>query len=263
MLKEIICYTETLVIRAGNLLKEAVKGEVACSYKAGDQRDLLTMCDVEIENYLISNLKSKFPFHAFISEEKENVPNISGYVWIIDPIDGTTNFITFKKDFSISIALYNDAKPLFGIVYDVMNNDLYVGITGQGAYLNDQKLDRLSPVHLQDCILDSSLNSIQFFYNHKNHKVFNIAQVIRGHRCLGAASLTICKIATGKIHMYVSAKIKAWDFAAAGILLSEVGGHYGALYQDELDLSGKPMAFLACSSKVLFDQVADQYFKYK
>ncbi|MFZ5944824.1 MAG: inositol monophosphatase family protein [Bacillota bacterium] len=261
MNKEIIDYTKTLVLTAGNMLRTAPVGQVYCLYKEEDQRDLLTEYDMRIQDFLISHLRKEYPDYKFISEEKNNNQDISGLVWIIDPIDGTTNFVCFKKDFAISVALYQDGNPLFGIVYDVMNDDIYLGITGQGAYLNDQKLGRVKESHLKECILDASLNSVQIFYNLYSRLVFNMAQDIRGHRSLGAASLAICKIARGEIQIYLSAKLKAWDFAAAGIVLHEVGGYYDAVSKESLNLIGKPVAFLACSSKSLFNEILIKYFE--
>jgi len=260
MNKEIIDFTKTLVLTAGDMLREALAGKVDCTYKKGDQRDLLTEYDVKIQEFLISHLRKEYPEHKFISEEKSNNEDLSGLVWIIDPIDGTTNFVCLKKDFAISVALYQDGKPLFGTVYDVMKDDLYLGITGQGAYLNDQKLSRISECQLKDCILDASLNSVQIFYNRYNRPVFNMAQDIRGHRSLGAASLAICKIALGEIQIYLSAKLKVWDFAAAGIVLNEVGGYYDTVCKDSLSLTDTPLAFLACSSKSLFNEILTKYF---
>ena len=106
-----------------------------------------------------------------------------------------------------------------------------------------------------------ALPILQIFYNRYNRPIFNIAQDIRGHRSLGVASLAICKIALGEIQIYLSAKLKAWDFAAAGIFLNEVGGYYGAVCQESLSLTGKPTAFMACSSKSLFHQILLKYFK--
>ncbi|MGB4438338.1 MAG: inositol monophosphatase family protein [Sedimentibacter sp.] len=255
---EMINYATQLVLESGNILKQAIEGNIECDYKE-DQRDLVTEYDLKIENFLLANLKLKYPKHKFISEEKINDEEMSGLIWIIDPIDGTTNFVCFKKNFAVSIALYEDENPVFGIVYDVMKDDFYLGITGKGAYLNGKRLNNLGQTSLKDCILDVSLNSMQIFYNEYNKLFFNIARDIRGHRSLGSASLSICKIASGEIQIYVSAKLKVWDFAAAGIILKECGGYYGTLDKRCLCLTGKPVAFLACSSYNLFDEIFNLY----
>ncbi|MDI3477708.1 MAG: monophosphatase [Epulopiscium sp.] len=255
MNSEPLKFAQKIVLEAGSILRDALCRKVNCDYKNGDHRDLCTEYDLKIENYLISNIQKQFPAHKFVSEERENNDCLEGLVWIIDPIDGTTNFVSWQKCFSISLALYKDSKPLFGLVYDVMQDDLYLGIAGQGAYLNGKKLKRLGKTELKECILDASLNSIQIFYNKHNIKVFNLAKDIRGHRSCGAASLAICKIALGELHIYISAKLRAWDFAAAGIILNEVGGYYNSIFDDCLDLTGKPTVFMACSSKDIYNEI--------
>lgn len=253
-------FTRKIVLEAGDILRDSLCREVICTYKDGDHRELLTEYDVKIERYLIENIRKRYPGHKFISEERENQDSLAGFVWIIDPIDGTTNFVSWQKSFTISVALYKDGNPIFGIVYDVMNDDLYLGIVGQGAYLNGKKLKKLDKTDLKECILDASLNSIQIFYNKYQRKVFNIARDVRGHRSCGAASLAICKIALGEIQVYISAKLKVWDFAAAGIILNEVSGYYNAINDNHLDLIGKPIAFMACSSVEVYEEIIAKYF---
>lgn len=255
---EIIDYVKALALTSGDILKQAIAGCIDCSYKT-DQSDLLTEYDIKVEKFLITNLKQKYSSHKFISEEKINDEDMGGLVWIIDPIDGTTNFVCFKRDFAVSIALYEDGNPVFGIVYDVVKDDLYLGISGEGAYLNGKRLSDTAQVPLRECVLDAGINSVQIFYNRYNKRFFNIAKYIRGQRYLGAASISICKIAAGEIQIYASARLKAWDFAAAGIILKECGGHYGTLEKEALSLTGSTVTFLACSSKNLFDEVLNLY----
>ncbi|MBA1335506.1 MAG: Inositol-1-monophosphatase [Firmicutes bacterium] len=260
MNSELLEFAKKIVLEAGGILRDALCREVACEYKNGDHRELLTEYDLIIEKYLIANIAEKYPGHKYISEERENNENLEGFVWIIDPIDGTTNFVSWQRCFAISVALYKDSKPVFGLVYDVMQDDLYWGVAGQGAGLNGRRLKKLGEVELKECILDASLNSIEIFYYKHNVKVFDLARDIRGHRSWGVASLAICKIALGEIQVYISAKLKAWDFAAAGIILQEVGGYYNSIYDDYLDLTGNPVVFMACSSVDIYDDIMAKYF---
>jgi myo-inositol-1(or 4)-monophosphatase len=259
-MKETVAYAKNIVLEAGELLRNALGQEVCCSYKNNDHRDLLTEDDGRIEDFIITNIKSKYPDHKFIAEERENNDDLAGYVWILDPIDGTTNFVCLQKNFAISLALYQDGCPIFGMVYDVMSQDTYLGLAGQGAYLNGQKINKLAAVCLKNCILDVSLNSVEALYNNNGIKIFDLAKEIRGHRSSGVASLAICRIALGEIHIFISAKLKAWDFAAAGIILNEVGGYYHSIFAKEVDLTGKPITFMACASKETYDQICNLCF---
>ncbi|WP_051533946.1 inositol monophosphatase family protein [Desulfitibacter alkalitolerans] len=260
-LSEAVNMAKSMVIRAGGLLKHAASREIACNYKNHDHRDLLTEFDERVQSLVIAELKKNYPDHKFISEEKHNNGDLTGYVWILDPIDGTTNFVCFKKNFSISLALYKDGKPVFGIVYDAVNDDLYQGISGEGAYLNNKRINNLTRIPLKNCIINISLNSIEELYNKYRIKIFNLAKDVRGHRYFGAASLELCKIATGELNIYISTNLKSWDFAAAGIILNEVGGYYGGIDHMKLDLTGKPTALVACSSKELYHVVLEKVFQ--
>lgn len=251
-LDEAFRLAKSITIRAGGLLKHAAAREVLCSYKNHDHRDLLTEYDERVQKLIITELKKFYPEHKFIAEEKINHEDLTGYVWFLDPIDGTTNFVCFKNSFAISLALYKDASPVFGIVYDVANDDLYHGIHGKGSYINNKKIDKLSDICIKDCIINISLNTVEELYNKKQIKIFNLAREVRGHRYFGAASLELCKIATGQLNIYISTNLKFWDFAAAGIILNEAGGYYGSIDCTKLDLTGKTTALIACSSEELY-----------
>jgi len=258
---ETVKIARSIVIRAGALLKRAVSKEVLCDYKNHDHRNLLTEYDGRIQDLIITALKKYYPEHKFISEEKQNSEDLKGYVWILDPIDGTTNFVCFKNSFAISLALYKDGIPIFGMVYEAVKDDLYEGSYGEGAYLNGKKIKKLTHKPLKDCIINISLNSVEELYNKKQIKIFNLAREVRGHRYFGAASLELCKIATGELNIYISTNLKFWDFAAAGIILNEAGGYYGGIDHMKLDLTGKPTALVACSSKELYHVVLEKVFQ--
>jgi myo-inositol-1(or 4)-monophosphatase len=257
---EMFEYAKKIVKVAAHIARDGLCGDVSCAYKNGDHRDLITPYDKKIEEFLIHKISHKYPDHCFVAEERVNSEAMDGYVWIIDPIDGTTNFVCWQREFAVSLALYRRGKPVFGLVYDVINDDLYWGISGRGAGLNDKQLKKLHRVELQDCIIDMSLNTVEAFFADCNIHLFNLAKSIRGHRSCGVASLAICRIAVGEIHVFISAKLRSWDFAAAGIILEEVGGYFHAVGHRELNLTGKPVAFMACLSKELFWRINNEYF---
>lgn len=255
---EALAFTKELVKEAGNMLKEALRNDIAINFKDNDHRDLVTKYDIEIERYLIGNINEKYPNHSFITEENTANGIIDeGYTWIIDPIDGTTNFINCKKDFAISIALYRKEEPLFGVVYDVMKDDLYVGISKQGAFLNGVKLDELDQnIELKQAIVDTSLNTVSILKEHYDSDLVWLAKEIRGHRACGTASLAICKIATGEINVYMSAKLSIWDYAAAAILLTELGGNYSYIFEKSLNkLHKNKTTFIAATNTSICNEI--------
>ncbi|KAB2953454.1 inositol monophosphatase family protein [Heliorestis acidaminivorans] len=257
---KIVVFAKEIVRCAGQELKKAIQQEIICTYKENDHRELLTEFDVKIEEYLIHHIKNNYPDHGIISEEKEEKDDLKGYVWIIDPIDGTTNFINFQNNFAISVALYYNSQPCLGIVYDVMKDHIYWAISGRGSFVNDCRIPPRKPPLLRNAIADISLNSIESFYYKEHIKLFDLAKEIRGHRCSGSASLSICQIALGNIDIYISAKLKSWDFSAATIVLTEVGGYYGNPFAEKVDLTGTPITFMASSSQAIYQQVCERYF---
>jgi fructose-1,6-bisphosphatase/inositol monophosphatase family enzyme/predicted metal-dependent phosphoesterase TrpH len=258
MIEESIEFVKELVKEAGRNLKRATRGDLGLRLKNNDYRDIVTKYDVEIESYLIDKIKEKYPTHSFITEEKtcEN-QYFTKYTWIIDPIDGTTNFVSIEKDFSISIALYKNNKPLLGVVYDVMKDELYSAVTGEGAFLNGIALNKVNVNReLKDSLLDVSLNSVNIFYEAKGINISKLIKDIRGHRAYGAASLSICKIALGELQGYISAKLCLWDYAAAIIILKEVGGSYRCMDSGEVEFSTYPITFIAAENNIILNEIS-------
>ncbi|MGX8833776.1 inositol monophosphatase family protein [Amedibacillus sp. YH-ame6] len=184
--------------------------------------DLVSDLDEEIERRITTYLSTKYPTHHFLGEEQHR--EMGEDLWIIDPIDGTTNFISAHQDFAISIAYYHDYLPVFGIVYDVMKDEMFVGVRGEGAYLNGEKLEVIKDKRLSECVVDVSLHTMASVYECYGKHMIALQGNIRGHRSLGCASLSICHIASRALDAYISMHVKCWDYAAAMIVLKEAGG---------------------------------------
>lgn len=189
-----------------------------------DPSDLVTDLDRSTEAYIIKQLSEKYPDHTFLGEESHK--DISDHMWIIDPIDGTTNFVNFHRDFAISLAYYHKKQPVFGIVYDVMRDEMFVGIHGKGASRNGVKLERLRKKEWGECVLDAGMHVIRHIQETYHHDLTELVKKIRAHRSLGCASLSIVQVALGYSDLYISAHVKCWDYAAAIIILEEVNGAY-------------------------------------
>lgn len=256
-----LTFVEDIVRRAGIYLKESISYPFNLKLKNGNIGDLVTKYDREVEEFLINEIKTKYPDHSFITEEKtcEN-QCFTEYTWIIDPIDGTTNFVNLGKDFAISIALYINKSPYLGIVYDVTKDEMYSGITNKGAYLNGMRLKKSNhkPL-LNDSLVDLSLNTVDSFREEKGISLWKLVKGIRGHRSYGVASLSICRIATGELNAYVSAKLYIWDYAAAIIILSEVGGSYTFYEEKEKEdqYSLIKVSFIASSNLSIQEEILE------
>lgn len=228
--------------------------------KDGDWQDLVTDADIRVQKELCDKLGRLLPEAAFYAEEKENVA-ISGLTWLVDPIDGTTNFVTSGRDFAVSVALYDDETPLLAAVYDVMRDDLFCAACGHGAWRNGHQLSRLNARPLNDCLLDISLASLRTLMQRTGQPLYDMSRDVRAHRALGSAALSISHIACGELHIYLSSKLKPWDHAAASLILKETGGVVLPLFSDGHLFSGESTPIIACSSRDLAMELMDKWFK--
>lgn len=221
---ERIEFTVNLVKEAGALIREMIKNETSIEVetKANDS-DFVTNVDKQTEVYLVEAIKKKYKHQDFLTEENTTVREVSDDLWIVDPIDGTTNFIFQKKNFGISVAFYHKRKPVFGIVYDVMEDKLFLGISGKGAYLNGVRMKSTNQeIGLKQSLMYGDLYSLTMFPKGLMH----LREQLVSHRYLGAASLEICAVAENQAEAYISRNLKVWDIAAGVIILKEAGGTF-------------------------------------
>lgn len=255
-MKERIDFTIALVKEAGANIKDLMKDSVRVETKSADN-DFVTNVDKATEVILVQGLQKKYPNDDFLTEEKTVATAGLDDLWIIDPIDGTTNFIFQQENFAISIAYYYKKKPVFGIVFDVMRDELFLGITGEGAFLNGVALPQLEQSNrLKDAIVYGDLNSLSMF----KLPVDKLKNEFVAHRYLGAASIEICGVAANRMQAYISENLKVWDVAAGVIVLNEVGGQFsfGGLKND-IYYSDEDGEFFSASNQ----GIIDDFFKIK
>ncbi|MCC5910434.1 MAG: PHP domain-containing protein [Clostridiaceae bacterium] len=138
---QLLSFTERIVRELGKNLRENISYPFPLNFKKGNLADIVTEYDVETERFLVEKIKEKYSDHSFITEEETcKEQGFSEYTWIIDPIDGTTNFVSLGKDYAISVALYINQTPYLGVVYDVMKDEMYSAVIKEGAFLNGKKL---------------------------------------------------------------------------------------------------------------------------
>lgn len=189
--------------------------------------DMVTQADLEAELCIISNIKKHFPDHNIEAEESNNCLHNtnSHFTWVIDPLDGTTNFVHSFPHFSVSIALSFKGEPILGVVYDPVKNELFHAIKDQGATLNGR------PIFVSDvdCIEKSLLVTGFPYDRHKNIKDYtciyeDLLCKSQGVRRLGSAALDLAYVACGRFDAYWEFKLKPWDVAAGKIIVEEALG---------------------------------------
>jgi len=187
--------------------------------------DYVTEADLAVQEFIISRLGKMYPDAEFLSEEKEYRPDPAKHVFVLDPVDGTTNLIRRLNQSSISLGLVIEGKPVMGIVYNPFVNEMFYAERGNGAFLNGRKISVSSAKKLSDSLAVVGTSPVRRDNAKENMrmiaKVFDACQDIR---CFGSGTLNICSVADGRHELYVEADIKPWDFCAGSVIISEAGG---------------------------------------
>jgi myo-inositol-1(or 4)-monophosphatase len=213
-----------LAINAGELLMEKFNQSLEIHYK-GDI-NLVTEADKVSENLIIAAIRQNFPDHGILSEESPAILDGSAMRWIIDPLDGTTNYAHGYPVFCVSIALEKDGVIMLGVVHDPTRRDTFVAVRGEGAYLNSKRLAVSETPELTRSLLATG-----FPYDIRDSKENNLinfnmmAKEAQAVRRAGAAALDMAYVAAGRFDGFWELKLKPWDTAAASLLIEEAGGN--------------------------------------
>ena len=221
---------------AGHLLRGELLGARRVSYK-GSPTNLVTEMDARAETLIVERLHARFPDDAILAEERGTEAGRSGRRWIIDPLDGTTNYAHGLPIFAVSIALEAEGQVRLGVVYDPNLDELFVAEQGAGASLNDAPLAVSSTA-----ILDESLLATGFPYDVRETPDNNLNEYAafclraRGVRRMGSAVIYLAYVAAGRLDGYWELRLGPWDVAAGALLVEEAGGRVTDLKGGALDL---------------------------
>ena len=244
---------KTAALRAGRILKDNVNGTRDISYKG--EINMVTEMDRLSEKTVVATILKAFPGHGILAEEGSRVESSSGFLWIIDPLDGTTNYAHGYPSFSISIGLQRNGEIMLGVVYDPMRNELFSAVKGAGSQLNSRPI----AVSRSD-VLIRSLLATGFPYDRvlsreNNLNFFNaLIMVSQEVRRSGAASLDLCNLAAGRLDGYWELKLHPWDVTAGSLIVQEAGGKVS-------DFSGTRFSIhdteIIASNGMIHDQMLD------
>lgn len=251
-------FAKGLILKAGNNVKKIMKEDIEIETKS-NPNDLVTNVDKATENYIFENILKTYPNHHVIGEEGHghDLNNVTGVVWVVDPIDGTLNFVHQKENFAISIGIYNDGQPYAGFVYDVMNDALYHAKVGEGAFENENRLPEIKSTTLSTSIIGINPN---WLTKPRLGELFKpIVEESRSARAYGSAALEIIYVATGKLAGYITPRLQPWDFAGGHIILNEVGGKGTDLMGDALSIYEPSSIIMA--NKQLHAELIEQHFQ--
>ncbi len=188
--------------------------------------DYVTASDKKIEEIIIGELQKARPDYSILSEEIGEIKNDKSFRWVIDPIDGTANFMHGIPHFAISIGLESNNEIICGIIYDPIKDEMFVAEKGNGAYMNNQRLRVSSRKKLEDCMIFTGGPKYDAKDKNLSLKEYNnfSSKVLIPIRKLGSASLDIAYVAAGRCDGFWQRNLNYWDIAAGIIILKEAGG---------------------------------------
>ena len=253
---ELLKKIKQIVNNCGKIMLDVQKNYLEVQKKEGNN-NIVTFYDKYIQSILKEKLTELIPNSIFFGEENdEYIRNFEKdkYVFIVDSIDGTTNFSRELKMSAISIALLKNEQPILAVCYNPYMQELYTAIKGSGAFLNDERI-HVSNKKLQDGIL---LAGCAPYYNELRKKSLDILNklslIASDYRRYGSAVIELCNIASGKAEVYFELKLMPWDYAAASLIIQEAGGKITTI-------SGEKIQYKNTTS-IIASNGAEDYIKY-
>ena len=219
-------FMENLAKEAGTMALEQRKHLSAASLHFKNERDLVTDVDRLVENFIKTKIAERFPDHAIFAEESGISQSASSeYLWIIDPIDGTTSFVHDMPFYSVSIGLHRNGKPYAGAIYAPRLDELYSAELGKGATLNGTPIHVSARDSLVNCLAETGFACLRAGLKENNLKHFcRIAPQIRDIRRDGSAALDMAFVAAGRVDFFWEMLLQPYDIAAGEIIILEAGG---------------------------------------
>jgi len=237
--------------RAGDIINQASRNLDILNISKKSRSDFVSEVDSAAEEAIIRILHDTYPGHAILAEESgiRGSENNTEYQWIIDPLDGTTNFLHGLPQYSVSIALKYKGQPNKAVVYNPNNNELFTASRGGGAYLNNQRIRVSKRTRLEDCLIGTGIPFRDLTHFEAYLKMFkDIIPHVAGIRRPGSAALDLSYVAAGRYDGFWEIGLAPWDMAAGCLIIQEAGGLVSDLEGNDTFL--KSGQILAGSPKV-------------
>ncbi len=218
--------------RAGNIINQASQNLDLLTVTKKSHSDYVSEVDGAAEEAIIKVLRSAYPDHAILAEESgsQGDHDKSEFLWIIDPLDGTTNFLHGFPKYSVSIALKHKGVLTHAVVYDPNMNELFTASRGSGAYLNDRRIRVSKRTKLEDCLIGTGIPFRDLTHLDAYLGMFkDIVPRTAGIRRPGSAALDLAYVAAGRYDGFWEIGLAPWDMAAGCLLITEAGGLAGDL----------------------------------
>ncbi|HET8929427.1 MAG TPA: inositol monophosphatase family protein, partial [Acidimicrobiales bacterium] len=226
---------ESCALDAAEYVRSVIDDEVRIADTKSSSTDLVTATDRAVEARIIDRLLAARPHDAILAEESGTRNGTSGVTWIIDPIDGTTNFVYGLAGFNISIAATHGGRVVAGVVSDPIGRETFRATLGGGSTCNGRPLRPSGPVDLGHALIGTGFSYLAERRRDQGRVVAGLIHQIRDIRRLGAAALDLCYVAAGRLDGYFESGLKPWDLAAGGLVAAESGCRLAGLTDDPPD----------------------------
>ena len=236
--------------RAGSIINRASLDGAGLEVRSKRQNDFVTRVDPAAEEAILDVVRKAYPDHAILAEESGAVAGTAEYEWVIDPLDGTTNFIHGFPQYCVSIGIRHRGALAHGVVYDSNRNELFTASKGRGAFLNDRRIRVSKCLRLGDALVGTGFPFRELTrIDRYTGQMKNMMEKSAGVRRAGAAALDLAYVACGRLDAFWEMGLSPWDMAAGALLIQEAGGLVGDLKGDDGYLeSGE----LACATPKVF-----------
>ncbi|NJN54475.1 MAG: inositol monophosphatase [Anaerolineae bacterium] len=257
-LSDLLSVAQETAVTAGTLIRDLLRQPRAIAVKGF--RDLVTDADFAAQQQITQTIRQRFPDHGFLTEEEDDsLPTDGPIIWIIDPVDGTTNYSRQQPAFAVSVAAARASstgyETLAGAIYDPMREELFSAGVGNGATVRDGN-GRTAPLHVSlieqmgDAVLLLDWGGKPALRQRSMAYLQAAAPHVFTVRALGSATLALAWLAAGRADLYFNFNVKAWDLAAAQLILAEAGGVLTAVNGDPLDWQAPVMDCLASNGRL-------------
>jgi myo-inositol-1(or 4)-monophosphatase len=248
--------------RAGGRELLAWRGRFQTREKAA--ADLVTDADLASQQAIQSVVAARFPNHAFLGEEqttKLQTRSADQFTWIVDPLDGTTNYVHGYPNYAVSVALARGTEILAGVIYNPLSDECYTAAAGHGAWLDGSKLQTSTTQSLAEALLGISLPARVAGNSPDLLDFVEIVQVCQAVRRTGSAALNLAHVATGVLDAFWATHIQPWDVAAGVLLIREAGGTVTGRNGADFDLWNPH--FLSAGNRTLHRRVLEKLAPYR
>jgi len=249
---DFLSFAIDLAIKAGKI-QLSYFGNISSYEKKSTNIDLLTKADIESEKFIISKIQQTYPDHSIISEESQKIENNSKHTWVIDPLDGTTNFAHNLPIFAVSIGFKINEKIECGVVYNPAVDKCFYALRGHGAFLNGSIIHPTTTSELEDALIATGF---PYLHDKKYDLSFELFKDFydrtQGLRRLGSAALDLCFVAMGRFDGFYEYNLEPWDICAGSLIAKEAGALVSDWDGSKMPLNGSR---ILCSNKYIHNKM--------